>query len=81
MVNKMFPREERELLPFSRVVLNVDLVVTQTGFPLCEEGFCFLLEEFTPSKKCRTDSADSDQCELSFLRCVAPSQSMGPILT
>lgn len=81
MVNKMFLREERELLPFSRVALNVDLIVTQAGFPLCEEMFCFPLGESTPSKKCRADSADPDQCETSFLRCVASSQSMGPILT
>lgn len=39
----MFPREERDLLPFSRVVLNVDLHVRQTGFPLPEEVLSFPL--------------------------------------
>lgn len=77
----MFRREERELLPFSRGVLNTDLIVAQTGLPLCKEMLCFVLGEFTSNKKYGADPTGPDQCELSFLRCVASSQSMGPILT
>lgn len=81
MVNKVFPREERELLPFSRGVLDVDLIVGQAGLPLCKEMFCFVLGEFNPNKKRRADPTGPDQCELSFPRCAVSSQSMGPILT
>lgn len=81
MVNKVVPREEKELLPFIRGVLNVDLIVGQTGLAFCKEMFCFVLGEFTPNKKCRADPAGPDQCELSFPRCVASSQSMRSIVT
>lgn len=81
MVHKVFPRKERELLSFSRGVLNIDLIVGQTGLPLCKEMFCFVLGEFTCNEQCRADPTGPDQCELSFPRCVASSHSMGPILT
>jgi len=44
MVNKMFPREERELLAFSRVILCVDLIVRQAGFLLWRKCSVFLSE-------------------------------------
>lgn len=76
MVNKVFRGKKESYCPLVDV-LNVDLIVGQTG----KEMFCFLLGEFTPNKKCRADHTGPDQSELSFPRCVASSQSMGPTVT